>query len=92
MAGHDMHTSACRLRLTPILQGTDLEVKLDHDGKPIAYQSPPLSPKSGSGNGSGEGRGDDDDPRPTVTIRGSGSPRMTPEPTPSPQAVRVSAM
>lgn len=49
---------------------------MDDDGKPVAYQSPPGSPRSGDGEESRKAGAHD-------AYRGTG----TPEPTPSPRPV-----
>ncbi|CAM9874907.1 unnamed protein product [Pylaiella littoralis] len=54
----------------------DLEIKIGHDGKPVAYQSPQGSPKRGGEGGLRKGI--------AITAQ-PGSPRMTPDATPSPQ-------
>lgn len=55
-------------------------VKMGDDGKPVAYQSPPGSPRSGDGKDSRKAGAHD---------TYGGPQTVTPEPTPSPRPVSV---
>ncbi|CAM9166200.1 unnamed protein product [Scytosiphon promiscuus] len=58
----------------PLDEASDHEIKIDRDGKPIAYQSPSGSPRVGAERAH----------RAAGATAQFGSPNMTPEPTPSP--------